>query len=76
MQSTDAKDTEAFLWCLDIAVLSVTHCKDRTENLSGTLEMINTKPCPNTVQCRICTANHMKCSANHFSMQTIGKLSI
>lgn len=71
MHSTDAKDTEAFLWCLDIVILSVTHCKDRLENLHGTLGLSNTKPCLNTEQCRICIANHMKCNANNFSMQTI-----
>lgn len=43
MQSTDAKDTEAFLWCLDIAILSVSHCEDRLENLYGTLGLSNTK---------------------------------
>lgn len=71
MLSTDAKDTEAFLWCLDTAILSVTHCKDRLENLNGTLGLTNTKQHPNMEQSRTCIANHMKCNANNFSVQTV-----
>lgn len=45
MLSVDAKDTEAFLWCLDKAILFVTHCNNSPENLNGTLALTNTKPC-------------------------------
>lgn len=76
MLSTDAKDTVAFLWCLDKAILSVTHCNNSPGSLNGALALTNTKPCLKRQQCRmllfICSI-HMKYNANNFSMWTTRK---
>lgn len=46
MQSTAAKDRSIFVVSFHSNFMSVTHCKDRQEELSRTLGLINTNPSP------------------------------